>query len=172
MTPVRIRAAVEGDAQAIARVRVRAWQVAYDGLMPADFLNALDPAESARQHRDRMRARQPDQAHLVAEDAAGTVVGFTECGDEQSGEGAGEVFAIYVDPGRWGTGTGRSLMDAAVVHLTRARPRPVRLWSLDGNERARRFYERYGFVADGVTGSHAVPGGELATVRFTLPSRA
>jgi RimJ/RimL family protein N-acetyltransferase len=51
----------------------------------------------------------------------------------------------------------------------RAGPRPVRLWTLDGNERARRFYQRYGFVADGALGSHPVGDGvEVPTLRYTL----
>jgi ribosomal protein S18 acetylase RimI-like enzyme len=166
----RIRAAAADDAEAIGLVQTRAWQVAYDGHMPADFLASLDPAASAERWRDQRLALTPDQAVFVAEDPDGTVVGFAACGDEQTGAGAGQVFAIYVDPERWSTGAGRALMDAAVAHLTAAGPRPVLLWALDGNERARRFYERYGFVADGATAGHAIPGGEVPILRFTLPA--
>jgi RimJ/RimL family protein N-acetyltransferase len=60
-------------------------------------------------------------------------------------------------------------MDAAVGYLTATGRRPVRLWTLDGNERACRFYERYGFVPDGAVGSHPVGAGpEVRTIRYTL----
>jgi GNAT superfamily N-acetyltransferase len=78
------------------------------------------------------------------------------------------VYAIYVDPPSWGTGAGRALMDAAVAHLRGYGLTPVRLWALDGNERAARFYRRYGFVADGATGTDPLGGGEVPTIRFTL----
>jgi ribosomal protein S18 acetylase RimI-like enzyme len=169
---MRIRKAVVDDAEAIARLNVLAWQVAYEGHMPADFLAALDPAARALRWREQMLATEPDQAVFVAENADGTVIGFAACGNERTDASAGEVFAIYVDPARWGAGAGRALMDAAVAHLTAAGPRPVRLWALDGNERARRFYERYGFVADGATGRHTIPDGEVPTLRFTLPAAA
>jgi len=169
---MKVRRAVVDDAEAIGRIHVRAWQVAYDGHMPADFLASLDPAARAAQRRREMAALTPDQAIFVAVDDADTIVGFAACGNERSDDHNGEVFAIYVDPPRWGTGAGRALMDAAVAHLTAAGPRPVRLWALDGNKRARRFYERYGFAADGATGSHPIPDGEVPTIRFTLPAAA
>jgi GNAT superfamily N-acetyltransferase len=79
------------------------------------------------------------------------------------------VYAIYVDPEHWSTGAGRALMTAALDYLTASGPRPVRLWALDGNERARRFYERCGFVADGAVGSHPVRDElEVPTIRFSL----
>jgi ribosomal protein S18 acetylase RimI-like enzyme len=169
---MKVRRAVLDDAEEIGRVNVRAWQVAYDGHMPADFLASLDPSARAAGWREQLQAMEPDQAVFVAADPADTIVGFAACGNERTGEGAAEVFAIYVDPPRWGTGAGRALMDAAVAHLTAGGPRPVRLWALDGNERARRFYERYGFVADGATGRHTIPDGEVPTLRFTLPAAA
>ncbi|WP_051864524.1 GNAT family N-acetyltransferase [Streptosporangium roseum] len=58
--------------------------------------------------------------------------------------------------GHMGTGVGRALMDDALPHLG---PRAV-LWVLEGNERARRFYEEAGWSADDVT-RDAPMGGEL-----------
>ncbi|MFI6801173.1 hypothetical protein [Streptosporangium canum] len=51
---------------------------------------------------------------------------------------------------------GRALPDDVLPHLG---PRAV-LWVLEGNERARRFYEKAGRSADGVT-RDAPMGGEL-----------
>lgn len=58
--------------------------------------------------------------------------------------------------GHVGTGVGRALPDDVLPHLG---PRAV-LWMLEGNERARRFYEKAGRSADGVT-RDAPMGGEL-----------
>ena len=169
--PMKVRRAVPDDAEDIGRVNVLAWQVAYDGHMPAGYLASLDPSARADTWRERMQTMQPDQAIFVAVDDSDTIIGFAACGNDSDSD-AGQVFAIYVDPPRWGTGAGRALMDAAVAHLTTAGPRPVLLWALDGNERARRFYERYGFAADGATGRHTIPDGEVPTLRFTLPAAA
>jgi GNAT superfamily N-acetyltransferase len=175
MTSPRVRPAVVDDADAIARVQVRSWQAAYRGFMPDEVLDSLDVAAGARQQRERLGQLPPGAACFVATDAGGQTVGFAQVGDYfaqvgdyEEGDGSGQVYAIYVAPEHWSTGAGRALMAAALDFLTAGGPRPVRLWALDGNERARRFYERCGFVADGAVGSHNVRGElEVPIIRFS-----
>lgn len=164
----RVRAAVASDADDMGRVHVSSWRAGYRGLMPDGVLDRLDPVARADWHRQNLDPLPAGTQAFVAE-VNGRVVGFIRVGEERDGDSA-EVYAIYVDPAHWGTGAGRALLDAGVTWLTGDGPRPVRLWTLDGNERARRFYERCGFVADGATGSHPVDGGRLDVpiVRFTL----
>ncbi|GAA1812371.1 GNAT family N-acetyltransferase [Planosporangium flavigriseum] len=166
-----VRPATVDDADQTGRVHVRSWQVGYRGLMPDAVLDGLDPVARAARHREILARAEPGTATFVAVvDAA--VVGFASVGDYRDGsdpDGAGEVYAIYVDPSAWGAGAGRALMDAAVAYLTTTGPRPVRLWALDGNERARRFYERYGFLADGSVRTHPIGAGlDVPTVRYSL----
>ena len=61
----------------------------------------------------------------------------------------GELIAIYVDPDHIGTGVGRLLMAAAREQLRRLGVTSAALWVLEGNVRARRFYERDGWRSDG-----------------------
>lgn len=50
---------------------------------------------------------------------------------------------FYVEPGRTGAGIGGTLVAVA----KRQRPSTLNLWTFEANVRARRFYERHGFVA-------------------------
>jgi GNAT superfamily N-acetyltransferase len=59
--------------------------------------------------------------------------------------------ALYVLPRAWGSGHADELHDAAVMELGRRDVAIARLWVLDGNVRARRFYERHGWRADGTS---------------------
>jgi GNAT superfamily N-acetyltransferase len=54
---------------------------------------------------------------------------------------------FYVEPGHTGHGVGAELMAVA----KREQPTVLRLWTFEANVRARRFYERHGFVATGFT---------------------
>jgi GNAT superfamily N-acetyltransferase len=54
---------------------------------------------------------------------------------------------LYVEPGWSGRGVGSELLAVA----KRQRPAGLRLWTFEANVRARRFYERHGFVATGST---------------------
>jgi diamine N-acetyltransferase len=59
------------------------------------------------------------------------------------------LHGFYVVPGCWGSGVADELHDAAVALL--ADCAELRLWVLDENRRARRFYERHGWRANGET---------------------
>jgi GNAT superfamily N-acetyltransferase len=64
----------------------------------------------------------------------------------------GEWFdALYVRPEAWGTGIAGELHDRAVAALRASGVARARLWVLEDNERARRFYGRRGWAADGTT---------------------
>jgi len=54
---------------------------------------------------------------------------------------------LYVDPDHFGRGHGSSLIAVA----KRQRPAGLKLWTFEANSRARRFYERHGFVVTGGT---------------------
>jgi len=170
-----IRPLTESDIDAVAEVHVRTWRSAYAGIMPAEVLAALDPAVSAQ--RRRTRTTPPGAQTLVADDG-GTIVGFVSFGpgraDQATGDAydtsAGELYAIYVDPGHQGAGTGRLLFSAAHEALARAGFPVMRLWVLEENHPARRFYEHFGMRPDG-TRQHYTPLGstvELPELRYAL----
>lgn len=178
MGGIEVRQASVADAASVARVHVRAWQVAYAGIVPGEVLAALDPVERADRWRTRLGdPHRADTALVAATD--GVVVGFSCVGPYRIDQDfqrldpeGGELYSLYVDPERWRMGAGRALMTAALTHLARNGSRSVRLWVLADNRPARRFYERCGFVADGAAATYTAhrPDGtavDLDEVRYT-----
>jgi GNAT superfamily N-acetyltransferase len=162
------RPVTTGDFDAVCELHVRAWQAAYRGIVPQDFLDAMDPAVRARRTRDENLAGQ----HVA--EAGGEVVGwlsigpyrFADDGPDAPGPGFGEVMAIYARPDAVGTGVGRALMAYGLAELDRAGLRPVLLWVFTDNARARRFYEKAGFRPDGATHDYEIGGVTLPEVRY------
>lgn len=132
----------------MAALHVAAWRAAYRGIIPDDFLAALDVGDYEARHRARLG--DAGQEFLVAEDA-GSVHGFAILGrSRDAGVSAdGELFAIYVDPGAWGRGHGAALMRESMARLRALGFERSRLWVLRDNQRARRFYEKHGWQPDG-----------------------
>ena len=84
---------------------------------------------------------------------------------------AAELYALYVHPDWWSTGTGRALLDRALARTTAAGYADIVLWVLRDNARARRFYERAGFSPDGA--SNVLDGlGGVEELRYQRPLRA
>ncbi len=168
-----VRRAGTADVAVTEAIRARAWQVGYRGLVPDPYLDAIDPAAWAARRRER--PDRPQQATFLA-DLDGTPVGMLRCGpyrvEPQQPDGntdltTAEVYAVYVDPDHWGCGTGRALMDTAIRWLREHGAAEVRLWVLADNAASRRFYERYGFTADGASHPFTVAGADLTVVRYT-----
>jgi GNAT superfamily N-acetyltransferase len=164
---LRCRPATPADVPAIAAVRIRSWQEAYRGSVPQDYLDALDVDAEITRRQDR-----PLDGQHVAE-AGGTVVGWLSVGPYRADEGeevpgpsCGEVGAIYALPEYWGRGVGRRLLAYGLGELRRLGLSPVLLWVLVANERARRFYERAGFHADGTIVDFEVGGATLPEMRY------
>jgi RimJ/RimL family protein N-acetyltransferase len=152
---ISVRTATLDDSERIADIHVKTWQAAYAGVMPKDFLEGLDVVARQAMWRRAIEGRTLPGGIFLAE-VGGEVVGFTAVGRyrERSGgadPAVGEVFAIYVAAEHWSTRAGHALMRAAVDHLAEQGVPEIRLWVLADNPRARRFYERFGYVADGQT---------------------
>jgi len=150
-----VRSPEIADAEAIARAKNDSWRVGYRGLLPDPVLAGLDDARSTAQWVQWLRdgyENAGQRAELrVATDAARQVVGVSAFGadrDLPGDEGRGEIWVLYVAPSHWGRGYGYALLRDAEDALAAAGRLDLSLWVLQGNDRARRFYERAGWRDD------------------------
>lgn len=167
---VDIRPAVETDARGIAEVRVRTWQKAYRDILPAAFLDGLSVEAGESRWRELLSAPSPDRGTWVAA-ADSTIVGFITVGavrDRPLEPLTGELYAIYVLPDCWDRGVGRALLARAERELMERGYARAVLWVLADNQRARAFYERAGWHADGGTKLDTFGGREVAEVRYGI----
>jgi len=168
--PLRIREAVPADARAIAEIHVRSWQAAYRGQLTDSYLDGLSVDNRLEQHRRSLEEPPAEWRTWIAREGD-AVAGFVVTGPSQDAdatERTGEVYAIYLEPDRVGTGAGRELFEYAVEDLRERRFDAVTLWVLETNERARRFYEVAGWTHDGTVTSERVDCEMRPTVRYRI----
>src|SRR5262245_61846273 len=168
--PPRIREAVPADARSIAEIHVRAWQAAYRGQLTDDYLDGLSVEDRLEQHRRSLEEPPAEWRTWVAEDEDDTV-GFAVTGPSQDADATdrtAEVYAIYLEPERLGSGSGRALFEHAVADLRDRGYVSATLWVLETNEPARRFYEVAGWEHDGTTASERVDCEMRPTVRYRV----
>jgi GNAT superfamily N-acetyltransferase len=163
---VSVRMAVPEDAAEVAGVHVRSWQVAYRGLLASEYLDGLRPED--RMARYTFDATDPDGPVTMVAVENDLICGFATTGPSRDADtnDAGEVLALYVDPGAWGHGIGRLLMREARAHLAQQRFTEAVLWVLDGNDRAQRFYLIDGWRPDDRRRTEEVWGVSVDEVRY------
>jgi GNAT superfamily N-acetyltransferase len=166
---VVIRSASTADAAQIAAVMRDSWFAAYDGIIAPVLIDQATAPDGGARIRQSFRTR-PWQRMLAAvaskPQAAGNagIVGYASFGPERDVMGmpwphpltpegsdgrVAELYALYVHPAWWSTGTGRALMDQVLAKVRVAGYACITLWVLEANARARRFYQRAGFAPDG-----------------------
>jgi ribosomal protein S18 acetylase RimI-like enzyme len=163
-----VRAARPDDAAAVAGVHVRSWQEAYRGLLPDDYLVGLRPED--RMDHYTFGSADPALPATSVATVDGVITGFVTtgpCRDPDVVE-AGEVLALYVDPGAWGLGVGRRLMADGRAQLER-RFRHAVLWVLVGNDRAQRFYDIDGWLPDDSRRTDEIWGVSVDEIRYRRP---
>jgi ribosomal protein S18 acetylase RimI-like enzyme len=131
------------DLEEMGRVHVQVWQQAYAGLMPADYLAALDPTIGPARWRERIEDPS-GVSWWVARDEQG-IVGMTTSGPPRDDDAPApvELYAINLLDRAHGTGLADELMAHAIGDG------PAYLWVLEGNGRAQAFYRKQGFTDEG-----------------------
>ena len=144
---MRVRAARARDAGPIAQIHVRAWQLAYRDMLPARVLDALSVERREVVWAERIAAN----ATILVADVEGSVAGWLSLGPSRDADATscdGEVYGLYVEPDSWSQGVGTALWTEAKKTLSALGYRVAKLWVLEANDRARRFYERQGFTPE------------------------
>ena len=158
-----IRSASTADAAQIAAVMRDSWRAAYDGIIAPAILDWVTAPDGGARIRQSFRTRPWQRMIAAVEDG---IVGYAAFGPERdvldkpwpylltpagSEHAVAELYALYVHPVRWSTGTGRALMDQVLAKVRAAGYASITLWVLEGNARARRFYQKAGFAPDGAS---------------------
>lgn len=158
------------DAAAIAEVHVAGWRWAYERLVPRAALHALSVEERTSMWRSILSLPENESAVWIAR-RQGNVIGFVATGPDAAEETAAVTHAIYLEPAVVGTGVGRALFGHAIEDLRARGFASALLWVLESNARARRFYEKAGWLLDGTSRPEPMGGCELQSVRYRMTLR-
>lgn len=141
----RLRPAAPADAAGCAHVHHTSWVETYSALLPASHWET-DTLERRVEAWHRWLDR--GTAVTVAESDE-QIIGFAmaHTGRRVGGHEpvrARELYSLYLLAAHHGGGAGQALLDAVLPDGA-----PAQLWVAEGTPRARRFYERNGFLPDG-----------------------
>jgi len=150
MMNVFIRYANSNDCDILGEIHSESLRFSCAGIFPDDYImSEFSPERRREGFRRELSQGCPETAILFAD---GIPAGLFTFGRSRYGEVDDpciEIWRIYLRPDHIGKGLGTVLMDWGIDELRKKGYRQAILWVLEGNHRARKFYERYGFVFDG-----------------------
>ena len=143
---MRIRPAAHSDCSAISAAYIESWRAGYRELLPEAELDAQAEARSGGDWASAID--DPGQILLVAEGRPGEILGVAECEHSPANGHHPWLQMLYVIPSAWGSGAAVELLHCALDAVHRVGHQTLWLEVVDRQLRARRFYEREGFVID------------------------
>ena len=147
---IAYRNAVNTDAAALDEMARRVWIATFGHSAPAKDIQAyVDVAYGPKGTLRRHLADPAFDFHVAV--ANGIVVGYCKLGptfltDEAETAGLIHLHQLYVDPAQHGAGVADALLDWAKDFARRHGAKGLILTVWEENHRARRFYEKHGFV--------------------------
>ncbi|MEV0199793.1 GNAT family N-acetyltransferase [Nonomuraea sp. NPDC050691] len=150
-----IRPATRQDAPALATVQMASWRAAFRGVMTDEYLDGLDHEALTKAWEGLLAdAGGPRAGTLAVERADGRgLVGYSRFhptdDEDDDPTRVGMIGSLYTVPDVWSTGVGKALITAVLDAVASAGYAEASLWVLEGNTRARSFYERDGWRHDG-----------------------
>lgn len=161
------RDATVEDGRRAAEIRTAPWQKAYRGIVPDELLDVLDVESEAARWTAILAGLDAgqDSMQLIVRRGevggeVGGYVGVHPFGPTESSWG--EVMACYLHPNWWGIGAADPLLAAGEQRLAGQGFVVGVLWVFEANQRARRFYERNGWSADGTRDRNTIRFGVAA----------
>lgn len=162
----RLREAEPGDAAVCAAVHVRSWKATYRGMVPDEYLDALQPEDRLTAWQEWL-AEPKERGCVLVVEVGSQIAGF---GSFVAHDSLGLTWALlpalYLAPEAVGQGHGRALMSEGLARLVGYGYDHVELWVHPDNLRAQRFYEAGGWTTDGIRRTETVWGVELAELRY------
>ncbi|WP_159739928.1 GNAT family N-acetyltransferase [Vibrio atypicus] len=144
---INLRKAAQTDAREIAQIHVSSWKSAFDGLMPADYINGF--TVSSRVDEWHKTIRNNTETVVVAE-RDDKVVGFMSYFVSPESAEVIELSKLYLCPSVYGQRLGSSFLTHLEQESQALGTKTIELYVLDNNEAAIQFYSKHGFeFADG-----------------------
>ena len=145
----------------ISHVYEESWKQAYKGLIPQDYLDSIPKGHWVNALKSGI---WKNMIMLDGKQIVGTAA-YCASRDEKLKDW-GEIVSIYLLPEYIGKGYGKKLFQRVLNALIAEGYKAIYLWVLEGNSRAMKFYEAFGFQANGVYLEDCIGGKKVREIQY------
>ena len=146
-----IRRVCIGDESVLAQIQTESWKAAFQNILSKEVLEKVTAVHQAESMYRRLLKEKIGNGYILEINGAGHCIAWWDEARDLDCSGSAELICIHSLCDRWGHGYGRKMMEKVLADIKAAGYAKVVLWTFEENGRARRFYEKLGFSADGKT---------------------
>lgn len=138
---IKILEATPIYAEDFTYVFCKSWKEAYKNIIPQEDIQKNTNPEKRKQMFTRLMLSEDGYFFIAYDDTSPCGIVYARKNIENNIE----IIALYTTSNYWGKGVGKKLMDTLIETVKNGNIAKIKLWTLENNLRARKFYEKYGF---------------------------
>ncbi len=146
MNSINIRKAVLGDEKITAHIQAESWKSGFGSIISAEEMEKhTNIARIEEMHANVLENHIAEGLILTVDDRPHGIVFWSKAREEED-KGRAELICIHSLVDNWGKGYGSMMMERVLAEVKKAGYPEIILWVFEDNIRARRLYEKWGFV--------------------------
>lgn len=146
MSHITIRKVRIGDEKDLAYIQTESWKKAFSDILSKENLKKYTNVKNAeKMYGELLKNDIGNGIILLVDDIPHCIAYWDKARDEYMSDFA-ELICIHSLQDKWGKGYGSMAMEYILNEIQSAGYSKIMLWVFEKNTRARKFYEKYGFV--------------------------
>lgn len=146
MSSVNIRKAVLGDEKITAYIQAESWKSGFGNIISAEEMEKHTNIARIEQMHANVLTNHIAEGLILSVDDKPHSIAFWSKSREEGDDSRAELICIHSLQDNWGKGYGSKMMEEVLKDIKNAGYPAVILWVFEDNIRARRLYEKWGFV--------------------------
>lgn len=140
-----------GDEAVLAYIQTESWKAGFKEILKADTLQRCTKMDEVTAMYHYLLEQNIGNGYLLKVEGKPHCIAWWNATRQEDMPGYAELICIHSLQEQWRKGYGSKMMDSMLCDIAAAGYTKVMLWVFKDNIRARRFYERHGFITDGKT---------------------
>ncbi len=146
MSKSEIRKVKIGDEKILANIHITSWQTAFDKILSNEILDRMTDIKKTETMYKYLLENNIGNGVILSVNNKPHCITFWDKTREKDMQGYAELICIHSLSENWGKGYGSMIMEYVLNEIKKAGFTDVMLWVFKENTRARKFYEKNGFI--------------------------
>jgi len=143
---INIRKVKVGDANTLAFIQTESWKSAFNRILSKEDLDRYTDMNRAITLYSKLLNENIGNGFILTIDENPHCIAYWDKTRDDEMEGYSEIICIHSLCDNWGKGYGTEMMNHILRDIKNSGFSKVMLWVFKENHRARKFYEKHGFV--------------------------
>lgn len=143
---IEIRKVKTGDEKVLAYIQTESWRKAFYNIISKEEMEQYADIHKAEEMYEYLLSNNIGNGSILLIDDKPHCIAYWNKTREEDMDGYAELICIHSLEDNWGRGYGSMMMEHILKDISAAGFDKVMLWVFEENTRARRFYEKHGFI--------------------------